>query len=188
MAAITDKHGGGRNLWRIARWSAAAGLLTIPAIAMQFTEEVQWTASDFIVMGGLLAIILGAYEWLSSRSNAMAYRVAAGVTVLGVFLLIWLNLAVGIIGSENNDANLMFAGVIAVITGGACIAHFRAEGMGWTLIAAAVSQVVVGAIALIGDLGTDGRAWPRDVIVLSGFFTGLWLVAATLFRMSAKET
>ena len=53
-----------------------------------------------------------------------------------------------------------------------------------TLFAAAAAQLLIGAIALVLDLGTDGRGWPRDVIVLTGFYTGLWAVAGTLFRLS----
>lgn len=176
------------NWWRAARWGAAAGLLCVPAIAMRFPGSgFDWTASDFVVMGVLFAAILGAYDFLASRAPSLAYRAASVLTTLGLFLLIWLNLAVGIIGSENNDANFMFAGIIAIIVGGACIAGFRPAGMGRALLAAAAAQLAVGVIALAGDLGVDGRAWPRDVIVLTGFFTGLWAVAGTLFRMSARE-
>ncbi|MDB5696794.1 MAG: hypothetical protein JWN21_2337, partial [Sphingomonas bacterium] len=38
-------------------WGGVATLLLIPAIAMQFTAEVNWTASDFVVMGVLLASV-----------------------------------------------------------------------------------------------------------------------------------
>lgn len=175
------------NWWRVARWSGAAALLCVPAIAMRFPGSgFDWTASDFVVMGALFAAILGAYELLASRAPSLAYRAASVLTTLGLFLLIWLNLAVGIIGSENNDANFMFAGVIAIIVGGACVTQFKPQGMGRTLLIAAAAQLVVGVIALAGGLGAEGRGWPRDVIVLTGFFTGLWAVAGTLFRMSAR--
>jgi hypothetical protein len=175
------------NGWRVARWSVAAALLCVPAAAMRYTSEVDWTASDFVVMGVLFASILGAYEFLASRAPSFAYRAASVLTTLGLFLLIWMNLAVGIIGSENEDANFMFAGVIAIIVGGACIAHFKPAGMSRALLAAAMVQAAIGGIALAGDLGTDGRGWPRDVIVLTIFYTGLWVTAAALFRLSARE-
>lgn len=163
-------------------------LLCVPAIAMRFPGSgFEWTVSDFVVMGTLFAAILGAYEFLASRAPGFVYRAASVLTTLGVFLLIWMNMAVGIIGSENNDANLMFVAVVAIIVGGACIAQFRPAGMSRALLAAAAAQLAIGVIALAGDLGTDGRGWPRDVIVLTTFYTGLWLVAATLFRLSARK-
>jgi hypothetical protein len=174
-----------RNWWRVARWSAAAGLLCVPAIAMRFPGSgFDWTVSDVIVMAVLFAAILGAYEFLASRAPSTAYRAASVLSVLGLFLLIWLNLAVGIIGSENNDANLMFLGVIVTVVGGACLARFRPNGMSKALFVAAGVQAVIGGVALAFDLGIDGRGWPRDVIVLTSFFTGLWAVAGTLYRMS----
>lgn len=175
------------NWWRVARWTGAAALLCVPAVAMRYTSEVVWTASDFVVMGVLFASILGAYDFLASRAPSFAYRAASVLTTLGLFLLIWINLAVGIIGSENNDANFMFAAVIAIIVGGACLARFRPAGMSRALLTAAAAQLVVSVVAVAGDLGADGPIWPRDVIVLTAFFTGLWVTAGTLFRMSARD-
>lgn len=174
-----------RNWWRVARWSAAAALLCVPAVAMRFPGSgFDWTASDFVIMGVLFALILGAYEFLAARAPSIAYRAASVLTVLGAFLLIWMNMAVGIIGSENNDANLMFVVVIVLIVGGACLARFEALGMSNALFTAAAAQLAIGVVAFAFDLGTDGRAWPRDVIVLTSFYTGLWAVAGTLFRLS----
>lgn len=186
MTAMTQPRGG-TNWWRVGRWTAAALLLCVPAVAMRLTPEVRWTAVDFVVMAGLFAAILGGYEVLASRASGAAYRVAATLTVLGVFLLIWLNLAVGIIGSEDSPANLMFVAVVAVIVGGACIAKFQPAGMKRAMIAAAVVQVAVGGIALAGDMGSDGRGWPRDVIVLTIFFAGLWLVAGTCYSLAGER-
>lgn len=185
MTTITQT--GSINGWRVARWSGAAVLLCLPAIAMRFTGEVAWTPSDFVVTGTLLTTILGAYELLASRAQNVTARAASILTVLGLFLLIWINLAVGIIGQEGNAANLMFVAVIAILTGGACIARFKPKGVGRTLFTAAGAQLAIGVIALAGGLGTGGPGWPRDVIALTIFFTGLWAVAGTLFGLSGDR-
>jgi hypothetical protein len=44
---------------------------------------------------------------------------------VAAFILIWMNLAVGIIGSEDNPANLMYGGVLAVAIVGAFMVRFR---------------------------------------------------------------
>lgn len=185
MTAMTRGPEARRNWWRVARWGVAAGLLCVPAVAMRYPGSgFDWTTGDFVVMGLLFALVLGAYEFLASRAPSIFYRAASVLATLGLFLLIWLNLAVGIIGHEGNPANLMFAGVIAIVIGGACLGRFAGGGMSKALYVAAAAQLLIGMVALAGDLGSEGRAWPRDVIVLSGFFTGLWAVAGTLFRMS----
>jgi hypothetical protein len=176
---------GGR--WRGAVWGMAVSVLLLPLVAMQFTREVNWTAFDFVVVGVLLAAVLGGYEFLARRPGTAPFRLGSGVALFTALFLIWVNLAVGIIGSENNDANMMYAGVLAIVVGGACIAHFRPRGMSRAMLAAAGAQVIVCQIALTFDLGTDGRAWPRDVIGATGIITGLWLIAATLFGIAARR-
>jgi hypothetical protein len=186
MAAKAEDGGGRRaNRWRIARWGAAGALLLVPLIAMRFTDEVVWTPFDFAFMGALLAGVLGAYELLATRTRNMAYRAGVGVGAAATFLLIWVNGAVGIIGDENNDANLMYLGVLAVGLIGSVIARFQPFGMAWALFATALAQAVVAVIAVIGDLGATGPVWPGDIVMITGFFCTLWLLSAGLFRTAA---
>lgn len=100
--------------WRIAVWGTAAFLLLLPLVAMQLTDEVTWDESDFIVIGAMLAVACGTYELAARMTGSSAYRAAVGVAVAAGFILVWLNLAVGIIGTEDNPANLMHGGVLAV--------------------------------------------------------------------------
>jgi hypothetical protein len=51
-----------------------------------------------------------------------------------------MNLAVGVIGTEDDPANLMYVGVLAVGIIGAIIARFRPHGMARTLFATALAQ------------------------------------------------
>lgn len=175
-----------RSLWRTAPWAIAAFLL-LPLAAMQFTGEVNWDETDFVVMSAMLFGACGVFELAARMTGNIAYRAAAGLAVVATFLLIWINLAVGIIGSEDNPANLMYFGVLAVGITGAFIADFQPHGMARALIATALAQASVGIIALIAGLGSTGENWPQVVVVLNGFFAALWLLSAWLFRKAARE-
>ena len=76
-----------------------AALLMIPFIAMQFSDAVDWSAFDFIIMG-ILLLGTGLIIELTLRkiSNLKNRLIICGI-VLGVFFLIWAELAVGIFGT-----------------------------------------------------------------------------------------
>ncbi|EKB47840.1 hypothetical protein [Cecembia lonarensis] len=74
-------------------------LLSIPFIAMQFTEEVQWSPFDFILMGVLLSITGLGIDLILRKFPKLQQRLILIAFVLGAFFLIWAELAVGIFGS-----------------------------------------------------------------------------------------
>jgi hypothetical protein len=180
MAGNTANGSGRRgNRWRIAIWGSAALLLLLPLVAMQFTNEVNWDETDFIVFGAMLLAACGTCELAARMTGNGAYRAAVGVAVAAAFILVWMNLAVGIIGNEDNPANLMFGGVLAVGIIGAVIARFQPQGMARALMTTAVAQALVGVIALaMGSV---------EAFVLTAFFAALWLTSAWLFRNAARE-
>lgn len=163
--------------WRILIWGGLAALLALPLVAMQFTDEVDWGPFDFLVMGVLFAIVGGCFELAARLSRNWTYRAGFAVTIITSFLTIWVNLAVGMIGNEDNAANLVFTGVLTIAAIGAIAARFRPDGMARTMIVAAVAQ---GACAVYAV--TLGNA--RDAVFIS-IFCVFWLAAATLFRIAA---
>ncbi len=58
-------------------------------------------------------------------------------------------------------------------------------GMVRALCATALAQAAVAAIALIAGLGATAPIWPKDILMLTGFFVALWLLSARLFRNAA---
>ena len=171
-----------RAAGRIWPWAVAGALLLLPLAAMRFTAAVSWDLADFLVAGSLLFGACVAYELAAGMGTA--YRAAGGMAAIATVGLVWINLAVGIIGSEDNPANLMFAGVLAVAIIGAISARFRSDRMAVVLGMTAWAQIAVGLIAVVAGFGS-GQYWP--IIGLSGVFALLWLGAAAFFGVAARK-
>lgn len=179
------------NNKRIVRIALAIiGLLSTPLIAMQFTDEVNWSGSDFIIMGIMLSVAGALYEIGARMSTNTPYRVGLATAVGTGFLLTWMNLAVGIIGSENNPANQLFFFVVLIGFFGAIISGFKARGMAWAALVTAIAQFLVPITALMmykPDLTAGEGPGVIGVFILNSFFVGLWLVAARLFKNAAEK-
>ena len=74
-------------------------LLLIPFTAMQFTDEVAWSGFDFLVMGVLLIGTGLLCELVLRKVTKTNHRILLCMAVVGVFLLVWAELAVGIFGT-----------------------------------------------------------------------------------------
>ena len=81
--------------YSVTRAALMTGLvLLVPLVAMQFTEEVNWTTSDFMVMG-VLVFITGLLVDVAAR-KAGKYRAVAITGIVLLFLWLWVELAVGL--------------------------------------------------------------------------------------------
>jgi hypothetical protein len=168
--------------WRILRCGVAAGLLLVPLVA-----GFPWTLSDYLFAGAVFAIVGGTFELAVRKSGNQWYRGGVAVALATAFLLVWINAAVGIIGSEDNPANLMFIAVILVAVAGAVLARFEAAGMARAMMVAAAAEALVGVIALVGRFGAQEPPFFPGVLLLIGFFALTWLLSAWLFRQAARS-
>jgi hypothetical protein len=117
-----------------------------------------------------------------------AYRLGAAVALFASFLQVWMNLAVGIVGSEDNPVNLGF--YLVVTTAGACAftARLRADGMARAMLAVAGMQALLAlVVATAPSTVRDDPKGPMGVLLLSGGFVVLWLISAALFHRSARQ-
>jgi hypothetical protein len=74
-------------------------LLLIPLIAMQFTSEVKWALSDFVVAGVLLLGTGLMCELVIRKVKKPVHRLVICVAILVLLFLVWAELAVGIFGT-----------------------------------------------------------------------------------------
>lgn len=166
---------------------ATGALLMIPLIAMQFSDDVVWTLSDFIFAGTMLFGTGLTYKLVTRKSGETVYRVATGFALFTGLFLIWVNGAVGIIGSENNEINTLYYLVIFVGIIGAFLARFKSQGMSLTLFSMAVAQAIIAVIALFTGMAEVPGGSVYEIIAVNGFFIMLFVVAGLLFRYAAQE-
>jgi hypothetical protein len=181
MASKANGTPGGRIPWRLIGWAVPAVLLTVPLIA-----RWPWSPADFVVAGAMFAIVGGTFELAVRASGNVWYRIGAAVALATAFLLTWINLAVGIIGNEDNPLNLMFFGVIAAALVGAIAARFRADGMARAMTVAAILQGLIGAAVFVLDLGRGEPPGAFGLLLLIEFFAGTWVLSAWSFRKAAR--
>lgn len=74
-------------------------LLLIPIFAMQFTDEVNWNLDDFIVAAVLLFATIWGVDLIIRKVKRKKHRIALSIFVVGIFLLVWMELAFGIFGT-----------------------------------------------------------------------------------------
>lgn len=178
-----------KNIYQsIAIAALAAGLLLLlPLLAMKFTDEVAWSLTDFFTAGILLFVTGLTFKLITRRSGETAYQIAVGFALIAGLFLLWANLAVGIIGSEDNPANLMYFGVLAVGMIGAFIVHFQPAGMSRTMFAMACAQALVAVIALIAGMHKSPGSSVTEILSVNGFFMVLFAVSALFFRYTAEK-
>ncbi|RPF71219.1 hypothetical protein [Aurantiacibacter spongiae] len=166
------------TLWRILFACFAAFVMLAPIIAMQFTGEVKWGPEDFIFAAIILAFVGAVMETILRASGQLAYRAAGGIALATIFVTIWANAAVGIIGNEDNPANILFAIPLAAAMIGALVARFRARGLAQAMQVTAVMQVAIFIAALV--------FWGAFIPVVTAIWTVAWLTSAWLFGKVAR--
>lgn len=173
------------RIWRLIRWGTAACLLLLPLLAMQFTEEVNWTLGDFVFAAVAIGGIGLAFELALRVAPNLYSRLGFSAVLAGAFLMVWINAAVGIIGAAGNDVNVLYFAVL--ITGFAVgvAGRFRPSTMVRASLATALAQALLTALALIAGFGQPENS-ALEVIAINGFFMPFWLGAAALFLLSVR--
>ncbi len=162
-------------------------LLLVPFLAMQFSEEVSWSLRDFAMAGILLFGTGMIYGWVSRNSSNTTYRLALGLAIGAGLFMVWSNLAVGLIGSENEPANLMYFGLLAIAFLGSILGRFKPQGMMRAMFATAGAQGLITLIALVTGMRHYPGSSVTEILGVNGFFLLLWLGSALLFRNAALE-
>jgi hypothetical protein len=176
-----------RGFPRAAICGAAALLFAAPWLAMQAGTDVQWSGFDFMIWGTML-IVAGAVADFALRAARRSTSALAGLIAIGAgFFTVWANLAVGIIGNENDPHNVPFLLVPAVALIGGFLGRLRARPMALVMVAAATMQLVAALLA-ISDGRVDQGSRANEIVIGTIIMPCLWLWAAALYRKAAAAS
>ena len=164
--------------WRLIGWSAIAGVLLLPLISMRFSDQVNWSLADLIVAatvlgsaGVLIEVAARRYNGINPRGSYLAGMFLAVVACVSQF---WVNAAVGIIGQESDDRNLLFNGVVLAAVLGMFITRLAPRGMSLVMALAAILQAALIVCGLLLE-------WGREIFLTTPFAL-LWLASAVCFH------
>lgn len=115
-----------------------------------------------------------------------AYRFGIGLAIAASLFLLMLIGAVGVIGVEGDPFDFVYFCVVGIGVVGALVARFRARGMAHALFAMALAQAVVIVVALIIGKQDSPVSSVFEIVGLNGFFIGLFVGSALLFRQAAR--
>lgn len=181
MTALITNRGAWRRLpWRPIGWGAGALFLLWPLAA-----GAPWSAGDFVFAGAMIAIVGGGIELAVRRGNA-AYALAAGLALGAALLSAWIPGAVGIIGNEDDAANILYPAVVLLALLGAMVSLFRPRGMAVAMAAAALAELLVPVAAWLLWPELRAAILQPEVPAMTIVLTGLWAASAWLFGKSAR--
>ncbi len=74
-------------------------IMTIPIFATVFSEEFNWDIVDFVIASFLLITLGFTIDFAVTKIGSKKFRIASVVLIIALFLLLWAEMSVGIIGS-----------------------------------------------------------------------------------------
>jgi hypothetical protein len=162
-------------------------LLLVPLIAMQFTNEVDWSAADFMIMGLLIFGTGSSYVLVTRSMTNLFTRAAAALGIGTTLLMIWANLAVGLISSGPNAGNLMYTGVVGTVIAGTILSRLTPRGMARAMFATVLALAIHTGIALAAGMHKYPGSSVDKIVCVNAFFAALFAVSGLLFRYSALK-
>ena len=81
-----------------------AVILSLPAVAMLFTDEVVWSLADFVLVGVLLTVVGIALELAVRKAGNLA--IAIGIGAVGV--------AAAVVGKADDAPGLVLVGILLI--------------------------------------------------------------------------
>ena len=172
------------RILRIIGWSLVAFLIALPAIAMASgAEGVDWGSEDFIAATILLGGSGLVVEGLVRVSRDWSYRIAAVLITFGTLFTLWSNLAVGIVGNEDNPFNIGYFLIVPLLILGTTLAGAKARGMAGVARTAAIFYVGMGIAAF-----ASGQGDPAPFIIgIHALFVAIFAGAGFLFQQVARN-
>jgi len=114
-------------------------------------------------------------------SGSGAYRAGVAVAVVASFLTVWTTVV------RDDGTGIGWFLVIMAALVGAFSAWFRPAGMARAMLGVAIMQALLGVAIATAPSTASMPGGPLKALLVSGFFSALWLLSAAFFRAASKR-
>ena len=173
------------NGLRIEPLIAAAALLMFPVILMQVGRE--WSAGVALIAAGVIGAVLLLIELATRKLGDPAYRAGVTTAFAAALLLTWVNVVGGLTGNPQNPQQVAFLVLFLTAGVGAFAARARPDGMARAMLGVAVVQAILTGLTVTDPSTASDPRGVAGFLLLSGYFTALWLVSAAAFWQAARQ-
>jgi len=168
--------------------ATALGLLILPIIGSFTIDGFLWTTSDYVFAFILFFVPTLVYRLITLSATNFKYRLAIAFALLTGFATVWINLAVGIIGSEDEMINLAYFGILAVGLLGANIVRFKPDGMVKVMAVMTALLIPITFAALVLGYQNLPHSSVIQIIGVNAFFGVLYAQSAFLFGYASEKS
>jgi hypothetical protein len=118
---------------------------------------------------------------MTGLGESRAYRAGVAVAFVASFLTVWTTVV------RDDGTGIGWFLVIMAAVVGAFSAWFRAAGMARTMLGVAIMQALLGVAVATAPSTASMPDGAFKALLFSGFFTALWLMSATFFRVASRR-
>jgi hypothetical protein len=119
-------------------------------------------------------------QGVSGTSGRGIYRTGVGLAGLTAFLNVWTT----VVRDDGNGAGFFMLILAAAV--GAFAAGFRAAGMARAMLGVAAMQLLLGLLIATAPSMQSLPGASMRMLVFSGAFAALWLIAAACFQRAGR--
>ncbi len=145
---------------------------------------MNWTLLDYVLFTLLLSGPLIALWYFLRSERKVFYRLGVLFAAVGVFLVLWVNGAVGILGEAGSHASMIYVVIPFIALAGAFKTRARTKGLTMTMLILVGAMALIPLFALVLGLITFEAVMIGETAFISVTLAIPFLVAAMLFRIS----
>lgn len=165
----------------------ASSIIMIPLAASLISTEMDWSLFDFVLIWTLLFCAGALYKWITLTVIDHGYRAAVGLSILTGVFIIWSNLGVGIVGSEDEPFNLLYFALLGLGMIAAFWVRFKARGMAYVMLSLALGLGFIMLLAFGLGLHRIPQSSTIQLIAVHFFLMVPMLLSAILFHHAAND-
>jgi hypothetical protein len=165
----------------------ASTILLIPLTASFITTEMDWSLFDYMLIWTLLFCAGALYKWITLFAVDSGYRAAVGLAILTGVFIIWSNLGVGIVGSEDEPFNLLYFALLAFGLMAAFWVRFEARAMSYVMLSITIGLGMLTLLAFVLGMHRILYSSTIEILAVHCFLAVPILLSGILFHHAAKD-